>query len=188
MRYVHAGIMLLGAAIYLVIFEFIFREGLTNYSIDPLLLTAAVWNAIMVGLAIAVAVDSILKVRRGRTDRLVGDVFVVKLASIPFFVLNFALWALFGAAGLGILIFGGGILTTAALISVGPTYLAMLSTSVPGWASIIQLRREGRIDTAQTVGYAILLLVFIADIVAGILLFARARRTRHAIAAPEPTR
>jgi hypothetical protein len=66
------------------------------------------------------------------------------------------------------------------LISVVLTYLAMVSTSVYGWASVRALRREGRISRGLAVLYSLLLLVFVADIVAGILLFAHSRRGRVA--------
>jgi hypothetical protein len=181
MRYVQAGTMLAGSLIYVA--AFLFVDGLTTDSVGPLLLTAMIWNVVLVLVTIPVIIDSILKVHRGKADQLATDVFVVKLAAIPFFVLNFVVWVAIGLGGLLVFIFGGGVLTTAALVSIGATYLAMLSTSVYGWASIIQLRRERRIDTAQTIGYSILLLVFVADIVAAILLFARARRTRREILA-----
>ena len=69
--------------------------------------------------------------------------------------------------------------------SVVLTYLTMLSTSVYGWASITVLRRERRIGTVLSVLYTILLFIFVADIVAGILLFAHSRRGTKAIAAAQ---
>jgi hypothetical protein len=61
-------------------------------------------------------------------------------------------------------------------IGVVLTYLTMLSTSIPVWATITQLRRERFIDTGLTVLYAIMSLLFVTDVAAGVLLFGHYRR------------
>ena len=56
------------------------------------------------------------------------------------------------------------------------TYLLLLSTSIYGWAAIIQLRRERSIGTGLTVLYALLLLVFVVDIAGAVMVFGHSRR------------
>lgn len=88
-----------------------------------------VWNILLLIVTILVIVDSVKKVRQGKTDVLATDVFVVKLVAIPFFVVNFAVMATFGLGGSLILIFGGVILLAIAITSIGLTYIAMLSVA-----------------------------------------------------------
>jgi hypothetical protein len=54
--------------------------------------------------------------------------------------------------------------------------LALLSTSIYPWATIAQLRRERAIGIGLTVLYTVMSLIFVTDIVAGVLLFGHSRR------------
>jgi hypothetical protein len=182
MRFVQAAAMLLGAAAYFVLFYFYWEESNTD-----LLWPAVIgWNALSLVVTVLVIIDSVRKIRAGKTGHLARGVFVVKLAAIPFFVINFAILSLVGLFGLAFTWRGIGIaFVAAAAIGAVLTFLAMLSTSVYGWATIIQLRREGRIDKKRVVIYTILLFVFVADIVAGILLFATYRRGAKSVAAAQ---
>jgi hypothetical protein len=137
---------------------------------------AGAWNLLLLIVTVTVIVDSIRKVRAKKTRALVTDVLVVKLASIPFFALNYFVLAFLFVGGAFILLFGGMVLWVVVAIGSGLTYLAMLSTSIYVWAAIAQLRRERIIGTLLTILYAIMSLVFVADIAAGIMLFGHSRR------------
>ncbi len=173
----------LGAASYLVVILYFHNGGNSYDPIYPILWTVCIWNVALLGVTVLVIIDSVKKVRRGATAQLTTDVFTVKLASIVFFVLNFAMMALIGFMGFLLFIMGGVVLTAVAIFSIGLTYSAMLSTSVYGWASVVRLRREGVITANRGILYAVLLTVFVADILVGIILFATYRRHTKAIAA-----
>jgi hypothetical protein len=178
--------MLLGTVVYLFVVSSVLHDDSHGYFlVGPLLLTTIVWNAIVLIVTILVIIDSVRKVRKGMTAQLATGVFVVKLAAIPFFLINFALMAVLAYTGMLILVVGGVALLTAVGISVVLTYLTMLSTSVYGWANVVQLRRERRIDTGMAVIYTFLLFIFVADTVAGILLFVHYRRAEKVIAAAQ---
>lgn len=181
--------MVLGAVVYIVVDAYLLHvygqadvdQSVANALPGVIIFPILGWNLLLVVVTILVMIDSIRKVRAGRTRELAAGVFVVKLAAIPFFVINFAQMVLIAFIGMVVFVFGGAALVAVAVISIGLTYLAMLSTSVYGWATIAQLRHEGRIDKRRTVLYSILLAVFVADIVAGILLFVHTRRREKAV-------
>lgn len=185
--------MLLGAASYLGFLVVLFRYGMGRPGYADALVIGG-WNALLLAVTALVIVDSIRKARAGRASQLARDLFVVKLAAIPFFSINFivlATFALFGSAitasvfasdspKFDVLAFGGTMLGSAA-IAIGLTYLAMLTTSTYGWAAIAQLRQAGRIGPARAVLYRIMLLLFVLDVVAGILLYVHSRRGEAAL-------
>ena len=175
--------MLLGTLVYLVVIFIVARDGLTYYNVEPFLLTIVIWNALLLIVTILVIIDSVRKVRKGSTAQLTTGVFLVKLVAIPFFLINFALLAFMAYGGMLIFILGGFALLAGVGVGAGLTFLTMLSTSVYGWASIVLLRRERRIDTRMVVAYTLLLFVFVADTVVGILLYAHYRRGSKEIAA-----
>jgi hypothetical protein len=178
--------MLLGAVTYLVFVLGSFDTNLAEPLVELTAPTLIGWNVLLLIVTALVIVDSVRKVRQGKTMQLATGVFVVKLTAIPFFLINFALMAMIAAAGLVFMVHGIGLaLWMVVAISVVLTYFAMVSTSVYGWASVLRLRRDGRINSGLAVLYSLLLLVFVADIVAGILLFVHARRGRTALAAGE---
>jgi hypothetical protein len=177
--------MLLGVVVYLVVILYLVSDGFTYHAVEPLLLTVLVWNTVLLAMTVLVVVDSVRKVRRGLTAQLATGVFVVKLAAIPFFLVNFALMALIALAGMVTLMVGGAALVGAAWISIGLTYVAVLSTSVYGWASVLRLGRDGRIGTGLVMIYTMLLFVFAADTLVGILLFVHSRPRRKTIAAAQ---
>ncbi|GHF22668.1 hypothetical protein [Pseudolysinimonas yzui] len=175
MRFVQAGVMLLGAVIYVLVIKFLGELSRA----DALWVVPAAfigWNILVFVTFILVAIDGVRKVRAGKTRQLATDLFVVKLSAIPFFLINFALLAVITAAGTVMLRAAGIVFLAFVPLEVALTYLAMVSTSVYGWASIVQLRRDRVIGTGLTVLYSFLLLIFVTDIVAGILLFGHSRR------------
>lgn len=173
--------MVLGAVLYIAGFIFV-SNGNDLFDAIPVFGLAAFigWNAALVTVTTLVIIDSVKRVRKGMTVQFATDVFVVKLAAIPFFVINFAIFALLGLVGSVIIVRGGMFLLAATAIAAGFTFISMLSTSVYGWASIVHFRREGRMGTARAVIYSLLLLVFVADTVVGILLFVESRRAMKA--------
>ena len=133
------------------------------------------WNVLLAAVAILVAVDAVRKVRAGKTQQLATGVFVVKLAAIPYFVLNFVILFAFAAIDLR---YGGVVSLLTITIGIPLTWLLMLSTSIYGWATIVRLRRERRLGIVRAVLYGILLAIFGADIVVGIVLFVHSLRRR----------
>lgn len=138
------------------------------------------YNALLVIVTLLAVIDSVRKVRAGRLRELASGVFIVKLAAIPFFVINFAVMALMTLGGTALLFVRGiGIAVLAAVaVATVLTYLTMISTSVYGWATVALLRRQGGLGKVFATLYSILLCVFVADTVVGIVLFALVRRGR----------
>ena len=167
--------MLLGAGIYVASLSVSGQWDFSDY--QPLVLpVAGGWNLLLLVVTIMVIVDSIRKLRANETKQLAIGAFLVKLAAIPFFALNFVVLALLFVTGGLIFVVGGMALWVVVVIGSGLTYLAMLSTSVYAWAAIAQLRRERTIGTGLAVLYTLLSLVFVGDIATGILLFGHYRR------------
>jgi hypothetical protein len=174
-RFVQAGVMLLGPLVYVFTINPPYDPEPGSFLI--VVLGGLVgWNLLLIVATILVIIDSVRKIRAGKTRALATDVFVVKLAAIPFFLFNFGLLALFAVMGAAFWFKGGVLLLAFVPLEITLTYLAMLSTSVYGWASIARLRRDRVIGTGLTVLYSILLLIFVTDIVVGILLFGHSRR------------
>jgi hypothetical protein len=140
-----------------------------------ILVIVGTWHLLILIATVIAVVDSVRRIRARKTRQLAVDAMVVKLASIPFFVVNFFVLTISFNAGV-VLIWMGPILWTVVAIGSVLTYLAMLSTSVYAWAAITQLRRERIIGTGLTVLYTILSFLFITDIAAGVLLFGHSRR------------
>jgi len=174
MRFVQPAVVLLGVPTYLGVFAILGSEGGTDEQVW-LLTIAGAWNLVMLVATVVALVDSIRRVRAGKTRQLALDAMIVKLASIPFFLVNFAVLVLVFNVSLRFIMIGP---VFWAIIAVGIvlTYLTMLSTSIPAWATITQLRRERVIGTGLTVLYVILSLLFVTDIAVGVLLFGHSRR------------
>ena len=170
--------MLFGAAVYLLF-------SLTVQSDDELTrrtVTVTAWMTLVLGVTVLAVVDSVRNIRLHRTRELAIRAFVVKLAAIPFFVLNAYIVFMLVVIGVSIFFEGGVVLSVFVAIGAALAYLVMLSTSVYGWASVIQLRRDRHINPGLVVLYCIMLLVPVLDTVAGILLFVHARRGAKAAA------
>ena len=174
MRFVQPVVLLLGIATYVGVFVL-----LANTSGPGALVWVAVivgaWNLIMLVATVMAVVNTIHRIRTRMTRQLATDSMIVKLASIPFFLVNFGVLVFVANASI-VLIYVGPILWTVLSIGITLTYLTMLSTSIPVWATIVQLRRERIIDTGLTVLYATVSLLFVTDVAAGILLFGHSRR------------
>ena len=161
---------------------FVLVEILNQTSYDPIsavpwvLAGTAVWNVLLLGAWIVAIVHAVLRVRARQTRQLATDGLVVKLVSIPFFLLNFVAVVWLYAIGAVSLVFADPFVLPAAVTGSVLTYLAMLSTSVFSWATIAQLRRERVIGTGLTILYTILSLIFVTDIAAGVMLFGHSRR------------
>lgn len=179
MRFVQPVVFVIGVGIYISVFAFFEDFRQTFYDprgAVPWVLLAAAWNAVLLAAWIIAIVDATRRLRRQQTRQLATDALVVKLVSIPFFLLNFVAVAwLYGVGAVG-LVFADPFILPAAVTGSVLTYLAMLSTSVYAWAATAQLRRERTIGTGLTVLYTVLSLFFVTDIVAGIMLFAHSRR------------
>jgi hypothetical protein len=170
--------MLLATVGYLVLLQSVGLRPPKPEDIGPLFWTIIGWNAVLLVVTVLVIVDSILEIRAGKARQLAVGAVIVKLAAIPFFLINTALFYIAAFVGAMIFLFGGMAFHVAVAIGIGLCYLVVLSTSIYGFASIVQLRREGRIDTVLAVLYTILLLTFVSDVVAAIMLLVHSRRPR----------
>ena len=175
MRFVQAAVLLLGAVVYVSPFFPVSAEFP-----DLLFWIIFGYNVLLVVVTLLAIVDSVVKVRAGRLSELAQGVFIVKLAAIPFFLINFAAMVLLTLGGTALVFVRGIGLAVLAAVAFATvlTYLTMISTSVYGWATVALLRRQRRIGTAFAVIYSILLCVFVADTVVGIVLFVLVRRGR----------
>ena len=188
MRFVQAGVMILGAIGYVLIpIAVVWAAPALSESSGPeaplyiLIAVVVVWNLVLLTVTVLVIVDSVKKIRSGRTRELASGVLLVKLAAIPFYLINFALLLLvaFGVLALSLRIIGILLLPFVIPIVIAGvilTYLLLLSTSIYGFAAIARLRRERSIGTGLTVLYALLLLVFVVDIAAAVMVFGHSRR------------
>jgi hypothetical protein len=167
-------VLLLGVAMYIVVVAIFQADGGPGDDLWFLVIAGA-WNLVILVATVIAIVDSVLTMRAKRTKELAVDALVVKLVSIPFFLINFAL-LVFALNASIVLIFIGPILWAVIAIGTGLTYLTMLSTSVYVWATITRLRRERTIGTGLTVLYMILSFLFVTDVAAGVLLFGHSRR------------
>ena len=174
-RLVQAGTLILGSAMYALVIAFAPQLG-TADNVWVTLVIPGVWITLLCVVTALVVVDSVGKIRSGQTQDLATDGLVVKLVSIPFFLLNFVVLSLVGVIGGAIILFGGFVLLFAVWVGIGLTYVTMLSTSVYVWATIARLRRDRVIGTGLAVLYTFLSFVFVTDIVAAILLFGHSRR------------
>jgi hypothetical protein len=174
-RFVQAGTLLLGTLMYALVIAFAGQLS-SAYTLYLNFFIVGFWNTLLLVVTGVVIVDAVRKVRAGRTQELATGTLLVKLAAIPFFLLNFVVLAVLAIGGLAIFIFGGIALLFAVWIGIGLTYLTMLSTSVYAWATIARLRREKTIGSGLSVLYTFLTLGFLTDTAAGILLFGHARR------------
>jgi hypothetical protein len=180
MRFVQPAVLVLGAAMYIAFAEFArnYDENSSPSGPDNIQLIAIVagWILVLLLAAIVATINAVRRVRARKTQQLAVDALLVKLASIPFFLINFA--ALMFVFVIGTALFFGAfpLVWTVVGVGIGLTYLTMLSSSIPTWATIGQLRRERVIGTGLTVLYAILSLIFVTDIAASVLLFGHSRR------------
>ena len=186
MRFVQAGALLLGVLIVLGLWFALDGYRLINApdALGVILFTVIGWNVLLFIVTILVIIDSVKQIRRSNTSLLATSAFVVKLAGIPFFLMIGSLLVLLLFGGMLILAVGGVAMIAAGWIGLVLAYLALLPTSIYGWASVVQLRRDRIIETSVVVWYSILLAVPVADVVVGILLFRHVRRSTSTGATP----
>ena len=152
MRYLQAGVLLGGAALYLGVAVEAYWLSTTVADMAYVVLIGG-WNVLLIIVAALVLADSRRKARAGKTYVLATDLLIVKLAAIPFFLINFTVLTWIAFFGSTLALYGqslesGGYVALAAAGAIALTYVAMLTTSTYGWATIAQLRRDGRIGAA----------------------------------------
>lgn len=137
-------------------------------SVVLLVVVGVVTYAVAAALAIR---EAIILARRRDLAALRRSTMLVKVAGIPFFVLNFAL--------LGGVIFVGwafaGFPILLAPFAVAGTYLVMLPTSAYGVACLVLMRRDRAISTRFFTVNLVLHLMFVTDIVSTFVVANRAR-------------
>ncbi len=168
-------VLLLGAAMYVVLLALL-TQLVNSHQLPWILVILGFWSVLLLVATIVVIVASVMRIRTRQTRQVASDAIIAKLASIPFFVVNFAALFSFLLVGAVMAVFADPVLGIAGTMGIGVTYLTLLSTSIPVWATIAQLRRERTIGTGLTVLYALLSLVFVTDIAAGVMVFGHSRR------------
>lgn len=181
MRFVQPITMVLGLVAYVAFFALYYWVN-TDHGpsvADGLVWMVVIivaWNVLAVVATIIAIVDAVRGIRSGRTRQLTTNAMVVKLASIPFLSLSCLLVALAFFGGALALLAGGPAYWVVGAIDAVLTCLVWLSTSIYLWAAIAQLRRGRILGTGLTVLYAVLSLVPVADVAAGVAVFAHSRR------------
>lgn len=143
----------------------------------PVIVLTWLAPAAYLAASVAVVVDAVLRARRRDLRALAGSMVWVKAAAVPFFVLNFVFMA---SASLFSIILGVFVVVVIALL-VAVTYLLMLPTSAYGIAALVRMRRDRVVGAGYCWAMLLLHLVFVADVVASILV---ALRIRGLLAAP----
>lgn len=175
MRYVYAGTLVFGAAFWLVFVIVLAFVGFGDGTALAVALEA--WVIVLAVVWVLALIDVIVAFRKRDLARLASGAMLVKLCSIPYFAVTVSQ---LGLTSLATSVVGFGFLL--APIAAAATFLVMLSTSVYGWATIILLRRSKQLDPGLAVLYAVMLVIFVADIVAGVMLYLHTRRILRAAA------
>lgn len=141
-----------------------------------LLLNAALGLALVVRLALGLA--------RGRfaTAFLARAALACKLLALPFFVVNFGLWLALSAAFL--VVPGLQVFLLADLLGAAYAWLVLLVGSVFSLAALWRARRAGGLAGARFALAVVSQLLFVADVIAWLVLFFRLRRAWDAPASP----
>ncbi|MDR1001483.1 MAG: hypothetical protein LBL96_11925 [Clostridiales bacterium] len=101
-------------------------------------------------------------------------VLIVKLILVPFYIVNFVIWA-----G-GSMIFHIAIIFISFLPIVIPyTLFTILGTSAHNISGLIVMRRNGQISTKQLVFHSILQLISVLDVIDSIVLAIKFRPSRY---------
>ena len=125
---------------------------------------------------VRVIVDALRRSRRHDGAGLRSSLITLKFGLIPFFIVNFVLWALFNvlviAASRGL-----GIFMTPAYIAAAVvlTYLAMVPSSVYGICWIRLLRSAGQLDKGGATRHTVMQLIFVLDVISAAILMRRYR-------------
>jgi hypothetical protein len=181
-RFIQPVAMALGSAMYVWIATFFDQlvQGQGDGQLPDmtwLFVLGGIWNLLLLVVIVFAIVDAVLTLRAAKTRQLATNAMIVKLISIPYFILNFYVLAvIFVGGGVTLIIGIGFALWVVVAVGIALTYLTMLSTSIYLWAAIARLRRERIIGTGMTVLYAILSFVFVTDLAAGVLVFGHSRR------------
>ena len=151
-----------------VLFILELLPGIDESFVMGLLITALVLMALVAPVAIANIVLSVISVFKGETD-LSQTVMKVKLALIPWYVINFAMC--FVIVSISFNPFMMIAIPVVIAITVGITYFFMLATSLPDVGYYLRrvfVTKEEKI-TASRVFVVILLFIFCLDVVGGIV-------------------
>lgn len=185
--WVYACGLLLTAALPFALIGLLQRGTDTSNTLVLVLLGAWLVGALAV---VTVAIlDALALLKRRDVGALAGSGMLVKLAGIPFFVVNFLFLA---GAILGVLffssMFAAGGMTAIGAVVVTPvlvvgTYLVMLPTSSYGIACLVLLRRDGVISSSCFATHLVMHLVFVVDVVSAVLVRNRVSRLLSSMAA-----
>ncbi len=137
-----------------------------------LIVLYALWFLVFIGSLVRLIAGSIKELRNNDTKALIASVKLLKLASIPYFIINFALCAIIGllfvvvSRGLGLIFLP---------IPVVLTWLTMLSTSMSSLFLLAALRKNRAATAGYVMKHAILQLFFVIDIISALFIVKRAR-------------
>lgn len=165
----------LNFVVLLVLFLFLYFNIDKQNSDDMfsllLIVLYALWFLAFVGSLIRLIAGSVKELRNNDIKPLMASVKFLKLGSIPYFIVNFALCAMIGllfvlvSRGLGLIFLP---------IPVVLTWLTMLSTSISSFFLLAALRKNKAATTGFIVKHIILQLFFIIDIIGALFIVKRA--------------
>ncbi|MDR1131063.1 MAG: hypothetical protein LBL15_01415 [Oscillospiraceae bacterium] len=172
------------AALYLVqiflvlTFKFMPESVTADYQIPPLayflfgfLLLSVVLAVINIIRGIKAYMASLYHV--GMNDSF-GTILAFKIGLVPFFLINFVLWAVVFVIGA----FNPFMMFLWIFIpfGIGYTYLMLLATSAYTIPHIIRLKRGGHLTKRQCVFHVVLQLLFVTDVIDSIIFYSKYRK------------
>lgn len=91
-------------------------------------------------------------------------ILIVKLALIPFFIINFSIWAVFFGM---FLLTPGGIIIDIILVpmGIGFTYVILLATSTYSISLLFTLYKNSILTRKQFILHSVFQLIFVADVI-----------------------
>ena len=163
-----------------VLFAVELLPGIDESFVIGLLIAALVLMALVVPVGIANIVLSVISIFKGEDD-LSQTVMKVKLALIPWYVINFAMCFVIVAISFNPFMMIA--IPVVIAITVGITYFFMLATSLPNVAVYLRkvfVTKEEKV-TASSVFLVILHLVFCLDVVGSILFYRQSKKVEYPV-------
>ena len=142
------------------------------------------WIALLVLSVILLIVDAALLLRRSNFHRLVRSMLEVKLAAIPYFIVNFLILA---AVMVGVIVGSRGFGIILVWVPFALTYVVFLPTSIYSFAVLLFAHRYHLLRSGGFVVHVLLQFVFVLDLLGTATLWAKCRRYPASTEAPRVT-
>ena len=167
-------VMHLPLYILLIIFALPNCEDILNVAAKPIFISFLVLLIIVSPLCLLTAITSIVSIFKGNKSP-AKTTMIVKLALIPWYVLNFYLCIMLIAGFLNPWLMLAAPVVAALLMC--STYIYMLATSLPDIAYLIRLLIKRKIRIKASVVFAIIFLfIFCLDVIGGLMFYLITRK------------